>query len=1221
MAKLQLTLHDVECIKDNSKDTPTAQNIVLSTQTDKDFIFIANEAGKQKYELAMVDLYFRKKMYQPTEITVHLHITIGGDNSVWKHIDKKILSNLFLNKKATLDSLATFNNKEQDLKVGDDYVVMEVHPSYRKDSMDVLMKINSLDKLLTIEKYCRAYVAKKLGDQILHDETLMHQVPYNTNQTLKYDTSNMQILKYQRPKGTFNEHIHPYLVQYNESFYDMLARTTNRWGEFLFYENGTLSVGYDSKQEPKELDDWTSFDICDLTEPLTQQKGDKLGSYDFEGVYDSNVVNTALQKSPDKLRNLSFCDYDNGQDIWEMKKIASLFGYTNNLPSFAAGLVIDELWSTAVALQNQKTVNDDFDEKYFDQYFDKLQQPKVEEQYGKADFEGKEKEAFQQFTELNSPYTHELYEKILNREQYAGQNAIVMNYDVLYPNLKLGEIVKVYDNEYLVVEIDCWSEPGKDNSARVWKYKVIALAKNTDDNMFYPTMLPSGHIRSSAPQLATVWDANDPQNQNRVRIHFPWQKIKEGTDEGDPVALGCASPWLVYATSAASKSNGIFGRHYKGDAVLVNFAGGNVEAPYVVGGLALKGNKVPGSLAERDIVLSSPGGHTLRMDDGSGAGLTAFLAGTAVSGCYDLMTTFLPSTSGVDIFPEYLNFNKKVTKRFEGGFQLTDAFGVYTISGSTDGREVKVASPWGEVNISAFTGISLKAPNGDIEIKGKNVTIEAGNNLELKSGGNVKSAIYKKGGNGKQTFSLNMTEIGVMVAKKLAQKVNLVDLAFVRSCVEVFVRPIEGALTLSSSRFLKLEAGLDDDGKNNECDYPQEAYRVPDDVKNATLAKMGAEFLTMEKGVKELISKTSLLADEINLRFVKLFNRCYDLKRGEGGLTKAIAHAQPLSDDANQVCSMYSDLKARLWQKNYTPITEDDLGFKPEFRVDDPNNVGDRFYSSYQLTHVLNPKPREEINSGIIRKRRKEREAIVKAADALHKALTELQKVDALTLKKDDIRKVVGHFWTTKVPDNYFKALSEAFSKNKLGNDCFYYQDFTDEQKKLNHKYQILELNDKKKVLRRKALINLIEGLGFKEADRVEIEVVVNGNNVMQKPARPFAADDAVNDTKWNQYVRSISFKPEFDFKASKVADAIKEGAKSIIDNEKQMREMVQTMRENKAWSEAKKGEILFTADGSTYRLKQAPVEVESFLPEEPDPADPNTQKFKSDICEALNRN
>ena len=56
---------------------------------------------------------------------------------------------------------------------------------------------------------------------------------------------------------------------------------------------------------------------------------------------------------------------------------------------------------------------------------------------------------------------------------------------------------------------------------------------------------------------------------------------------------------------------------------------------------------------------------------------------------------------------------------------------------STHDRYINVKSPFGTVNVSAFTGINIDAPNGDINIRGKNVNIQAGNNLTMTSGTNI----------------------------------------------------------------------------------------------------------------------------------------------------------------------------------------------------------------------------------------------------------------------------------------------------------------------------------------------------------------------------------------------------------------------------------------------------------------------------------------------------
>ena len=70
-----------------------------------------------------------------------------------------------------------------------------------------------------------------------------------------YDITGIQFLKYSdsitytgddkksHTEDITLEYIQPYLVQYNESFYDFLVRTANRCGEFLFFEDGKLTLG------------------------------------------------------------------------------------------------------------------------------------------------------------------------------------------------------------------------------------------------------------------------------------------------------------------------------------------------------------------------------------------------------------------------------------------------------------------------------------------------------------------------------------------------------------------------------------------------------------------------------------------------------------------------------------------------------------------------------------------------------------------------------------------------------------------------------------------------------------------------------------------------------------------------------------------------------------------------------------------------------------------
>ena len=128
---------------------------------------------------------------------------------------------------------------------------------------------------------------------------------------------------------------------------------------------------------------------------------------------------------------------------------------------------------------------------------------------------------------------------------------------------------------------------------------------------------------------------------------------------------------------------------------------------------------------------------------------------------------------------------------------MGDNYGIYKISGSTDKRNISISSPWGDVKIDAFTGIKISAPNGDVKISGKNVTIEAGNNLKLESGTNIgwKLGYDKKFGSDYSANSLGLTAVAA-IASSLANKVKLLDLSIIRSVVEVVMRPVEGGLTV-----------------------------------------------------------------------------------------------------------------------------------------------------------------------------------------------------------------------------------------------------------------------------------------------------------------------------------------------------------------------------------------------------------------------------------------
>ena len=142
--------------------------------------------------------------------------------------------------------------------------------------------------------------------------------------------------------------------------------------------------------------------------------------------------------------------------------------------------------------------------------------------------------------------------------------------------------------------------------------------------------------------------------------------------------------------------------------------------------------------------------------------------------------------------------------------------------------------------VNAFTGITISAPNGDIKIKGKNVSIEAGNNLSLVSGTNIKNKFASTYGDG---VGYNMVsflyDVQTMASKKLGELAeSVIDVSLLRSLVETFWRPQEGALSVQSNRYLKLGAGGAKPG------YPYDAYKNPQkrlqkDIDESGMLKMG----------------------------------------------------------------------------------------------------------------------------------------------------------------------------------------------------------------------------------------------------------------------------------------------------------------------------------------------------------------------------------------------
>lgn len=1150
------------------------------------------------YQVCLVSLSFQKKMYQPTEIKAELQFFM---TSKWVSIGRTDIEETFKLKNAILEVVEpkTSNSSDDDKytvldTIGKDFYVHDVRPHYQPECMYVSLKIYSLDKLLTLNKECNTYVGKKLSS-ILASVLGNYKVPYETSSTLSYDNSGMQVLQVDASGSDSDdnkdkkEHKFPYLIQYNESFYDLLKRTTNRWGEFLYWENGTLTIGYDDskpiKVDTTKFTDIYYFDLDSVALDLPEA-----GSYDYAAAYDENVGNKPIKKDPYQVYGKLF--KFNGQlDKYAFSVASRFFQNEESVTAWAVGLLVDDLWDLMSETTYVNSDNSDFNDAYFNGQSE-------DDQYNTDTNE------LNLYTEYGSKYDKDTsyYSEILGYETAAGKNAIRIKYDTTWPEMKLGDVITVKDDKFIVVEVLGVSPKELrilDNSkvlvypSQTITFEIVATAINKTDNKYYPATLPTGHVRRSGPQVATIVDMDDPLKANRVRVVYDWQG--ENASESD------YSPWLLYA--AGSHGSPRAGRHLNGTKVLVGFANDNIERPYVLGNI----QEADTFVELKDVSLETPGKRKFQMWDHVG-GVQKFVSGT-----------FAPIVSTISDFSptvDYLSLGDGGLQ-YAGGFCITDRLGLYNISGSTEEREVKISSAWGDVKISAFTGISISAPNGDVKIKGKNVEISAGNNLTLTSGKNV--GYHTAWGKGEDpSVSSILSDVVCKLIEKIGEKVQLIDLSFIRDTLEVVFRPHEGSLTLKSNRYMKLETG------SNECDYPVAAYNkafrqkiVDEEANAALLSSIGSSSylgstdgdfdLTMIRSLIWIIQKLNGIATTWANDYQRLYDKSVRLKTQ---FDEAVKDLRNYSNDedyqSSVVCKTYDDLKDSLWSTDSTDDwTEDDLGFKDNVKVDGDateivsRDCRNRFRFLYFLPTQKQDK--ETVASWGLQRRKKCRKKILNIANNLKKTIRDLRAVEWSEVDlSEQFSTVMGHY--LPFPDNFMGTLKDALSMDNCSDVPVLHAE--EDRKNLDKMIgDSVDVEAWKKYIPRMVVVKFLESLGFTDDLRREIVDPDDPDNTIKVKDPDFSKvsmnedKSLANDEYWRKYVQSLSGLPIIKKSESSLLTAVANSATEALAGAISLDEAWGFV-ENFSWSDGKKGGVLFGYKGDTYELKGKEVEkVETIEP------------------------
>lgn len=301
MASYTLTIHNVP--QENN-------NIELSYNSNDGRSTESTIIGNSTWTYTLQSLSYSKAIYKPGELIFKLQITgCSGVNAIYS---------TFKGKKIELTAQA--DNKSSS--IAKDYYIFGIQIEKKGNVYYATFQAYDPFKFLTLDTYCKAYTGKKFIQDIFLNKELW---PNNiTDKNLKgisiedidatqkkikelneqiekeTDTEKKKELEKQRneeeenlvvKKGQFiiipkakyltykmgsetKEFIQPYLVQYNESFFDFLVRVSNRCGEFLYYEDGYFNIGWEKKTK-KDKDDKEQDDITPITEYVSVNFSDE----------------------------------------------------------------------------------------------------------------------------------------------------------------------------------------------------------------------------------------------------------------------------------------------------------------------------------------------------------------------------------------------------------------------------------------------------------------------------------------------------------------------------------------------------------------------------------------------------------------------------------------------------------------------------------------------------------------------------------------------------------------------------------------------------------------------------------------------------------------------------------------------------------------------------------------------------------------------------------
>lgn len=792
----------------------------------------AEQASIVLAEYEFIDIKFHKEIYRPGEIEFTLQIKkeksvdfkgtvdLAYDNNVvaknYYIFEKKVKKEYVTFKAYSVDKFLTFDKFNQSF-TGKKFVcgiVKTVLNTLQANSSAIKMFKTNIDKdtesentaFMTFDN-ADIYNKDAEGLAVMGVFSRLNHLIYGTSDSVKLKNKDGSEEEVSVP--VYKEYILPYSVQYNESFYDFLVRMCNRYGEFLYCENNRLYIGLESSKTVElgtDVEDSEAYESCVDFETVSAL--DVPNYFENTDIKASDLINNEGIVAEDYFHQIEKKDYavmsDYTPPVSTAFDLLTSFGEAKSLYAGVLSAGIKAFLKFSISGKFMGDIND----KYTNLYFGKNLDPEC----CNAD-ETKKNE----FATWGKYINNDWYLNILKGERKSEKGKMIVKYTT-YHDYLLGDKVIANGKSYIVYSVKGGKEQDKSEFL-----ELLMVPIQADDNKVYPLPMEDLHIRKSEPQRAIVVSNFDPERLGRVCVKYPWQYMYTGNeaffneqDDKSAAALvfnmQTSTPWIRVSYPMASKESGFMFLPAAGDEVLIDYEGGNIERPFVAGSFYTGSNKpsVPAALHTVGLTksITSANGHHISFTDPPGG--ARFIADLIPF--YSLLSKF---GVGADWKASDLG------KYLSGGFEIADFLGVYSISGSTHGRNISIKSPVGDVKIDAFTGITINAPLGDVKIVGKNVEIEARNNLTITSGSNIKQPYFVRDWANKESWAMSALGMLPNVIGGI-MKIAGLDLSFHRTWLEVFLRPIGGTMLIKSYRFLCLEAGDGNadislsDGERNE---------------------------------------------------------------------------------------------------------------------------------------------------------------------------------------------------------------------------------------------------------------------------------------------------------------------------------------------------------------------------------------------------------------------